>query len=127
MNLKMQRRLRIMRAELFQKLRQHVLRRDNHCCQIETSNDCLPQFGNLVFRSSRSLEKILCMAIEEHASLRQIHAPSDSAKKCDPQSAFQLLYLCRNVGLAHLEFFRSPREARVPGNGFKYPDGRECH
>src|ERR1700674_1809995 len=95
MNLKIQRHLGILRAKLSQGLRQDMLRRDNHRCQIQAPNDDLPQLSNLVFRSSHSLEQFIRMAVEKHACFCQIHAPSNSAEECDPESAFQLLYLCR--------------------------------
>src|ERR1700674_525214 len=79
-NLKIQRHLGILHAELSQSLRQDVFGGDHNACDVEASDHHLPQLGSLTFSCCYLLQQVIGVTMEKDARFSQVHPPSNTAK-----------------------------------------------
>ena len=98
---------------------------DHYSREIQASHDYFPQFSSLAFRGCDSLEQFVSVTVEKDTRFSQVHSPSDTAKKCDPEFGLQLVDLIRYVRLAHMEFLGCPGKARMSSN--RLEDSEPCY
>src|ERR1700730_14123305 len=99
-----------------------MLGRNDNTCNVEASNDHLPQLGSLAFSCCYSLKQVIGVPIEKNAGFGQVHSPSDTAKQCDPKFGLQFVDLIRHIRLAHMELFSGPGKAGETSNRFEYSE-----
>ena len=98
---------------------------NDYSCQIEASDNDLPQFGSLALGIGNALEQFVRMTIEKRAGFGQVHSPSHPAEEHYPELGLQLVDLIGYVGLADAEFLGRPGETRMSRDRLENSKARE--